>query len=247
MTTISKFASRLGTQTRSKKAKRNGHKVNPRLPLFESYSPKARDDVRFGELGQFVHFLCCEGEPTFQQIDYCNRHFWPDGNKEEDVAGLIASVTDGSGKVQILILGDELTRSKSDIAKHTFYLERSIDHFSTSTNVEPTVSLAFSTVLELKKKYETRIRNWFEIIPWIAQVRNQPLASHVRVIQELLRLETCVSAGTLRQIEKEDIKLSGLLLAAAFKGAGCGLWASDLDSRPISTRTMFGKVTGDVQ
>ncbi|CAN5672104.1 hypothetical protein BH11PSE13_BH11PSE13_35590 [soil metagenome] len=247
MTKSPKVTSRLGTQTRSRKAQKNGHNANSRLPLFESYSPKARTDVRFGNLGQFVHFLCCEGNPSIQQVDYVNRHFWPEGNRDKDDAGLFATIVDSSDAVQILILGAESTRSERDIEKHAFYVERTLKCYPIRNGNAPTVGLVFSTVLEIKEKFEIRIRNWFEIIPWIAQVRNHHLSGHLQMIQELLRVRASISAAELRTIEKQDAKLSGLLVAAAFKGAGAGLWGSDLDTKALSTRTMFGTLQGDVK
>ncbi len=233
---------RLGTSNRAKQQRARGGESTPKQSVFSSYSPKADSDVMFSTLPRFLHFLFCEGEPSYRALSYSKRDFENPFDEYKTDAGFIATSVDQTGFKRVHILGSAAGRSDRIIELHEKILAIALSSNRTKSSDKCNGCLEFFAQEEINKKFETRIRNWFRAIPMVAQARNHVLKAQENFIHALLEKQATVSLAELQECENQLAENQGMLVASAIRGAGSGCWGSDLDLQRLSFRTSFGKV-----
>lgn len=223
---------RLGTHMRGQFGELFGQRGSRPAYITVTYSLKAAQDVGLMGRAAFLNYLSCEGDPAIVQVLYKLPAYLAE-------AGVTAVTITRGHVLQLRVM-----RSTREAAmKHVPLLERYADQFRELARRAP---LAYQTVEvlplgspDLVLAHEERLKNWFELIPWVAQARFHPLARAESQFSDMLRTHGALTVAHVAGLAREAQIAFPLLMAAAIRGAALGQWDSDFERVPFGAHSQF--------
>lgn len=214
---------RMGTSLRGSLARDYDARGSGNSNLVLTYSPKSNKDVVLKSRIEYHNFLRCEANPEIEFVEY-GLNCWgmlQENELTEIRISAIATLT--SGEKKAFVVGYE--KKPTLVGKMCFMT-------NTITTGIPLVSICSDEIFE----NPMLIQNWNRIIPWMTQIYHTPVAMYLAPI---------VAAAKSGEITMWDILSMGsqneqaFYAGAAFKAVQTGLLSSDLDSRPLSLKSVF--------
>lgn len=230
-----KAASRLGTKLRGKLAAAYSDRGHHQSNLWYVYSPRTgRDWVLRSDL-QWGHFLLAESDPYIKDSDYSPPTKLQGVGGDNQASTLDAIVTLKNGTVEWREI-----KSSDAIENEDFGSQHQRE-----VQIEAAIRLGVRYVRYSEHDIYAcpqRIANWARVIAWLAAVRGRSLYAEGVEVAALLHARGSVSIGEIQDIAPGSKGVC--FVAAAFKGVQDGLFASDLNDRPLSRNSLVKSIEG---
>lgn len=225
-------SARIGTRMRGRFGEIYEKRGKSKAYITLTYSIKAARDVGLLGLAARLDFFACEGDPHIQKVQY----------RPQTCLAAVGVTSVALTKDRILQL--RVIRTKRDGTTPTtprldYYADQLRDKARRSPRYFDSVEIKHLGAEDLVGGHEVRLRNWHELLPWVAQVRFHHLGNAEKQFVELLNehreLTVRKTIDLAKQIEVEP----ALMLGAAIRGAAFGKWATDFDSVRFGAHSIF--------
>ncbi len=221
----------LGVRARARlneayEARGNGHSN-----LWLHYSPKADKDVVLASDIEFGHFLLVESDPDIEKVDYAphKRVAAIAGEGIGTIVDAEVKKRDGQHQWREVKSSESLVQGKDARASLQILVQQKAAGLAGVEHVVFTEKVIYANPI--------RIRNWFNLIPWIAQVRYIPIRAQGNEVAAFINAKRRVSFREVLELGAYEDR--GLYAAALLKGVQSGAFQSDLNERPFCAQSSF--------
>lgn len=214
---------RMGTSLRGSLAGDYDARGGGNSNLVLTYSPKANKDVVLISRIEYHHFLLCEANPEIEIVEYGVNCWGMLQENELTEIRISTIITLTSGEKKAIVVGHE--KNPSLEGKMCFIT-------NTITTGIPLVSICADDIYE----NPVLIQNWNRIIPWMAQICHIPVTVYLAPIMAAARNGEITMWDILSMGSKDE---QVFYAGGAFKAVQTGLLSSDLNSRPLSIKSVF--------
>lgn len=228
---------RQGTKMRGQLQAAYDQRGNSQARLFHTFSPKAGTDVVFTGFIPFLHFLLCEGDPDLLQIDYTPARHLSD-------AGVMAIGLTRQRELQLRVYRTPESKASTAtqlldevIERHA--RQRRLDAQARNLNFDDVRVLEFHRGNLPLSNDHVRLRNWYALVPWLAQARFHGLAEFHNGLASRLNSGQQLSFRDVLAMGGADFGKGALYAAAAVSGAADGSWQSDLNEKAVGPESRF--------
>jgi hypothetical protein len=219
---------KLGTQLRGKLTDAYAARGRSRSKLPYTYSPRMQCDVVLRSLLEFAHFVLAESDPQITKIDYAPEK--QIANVQDDVLGTIVDA--------VVELKDGTIEWRE--IKHSGKLDKRSEH-----QLQAQAEAAYREGVRYCRFSEKeifacpqRIDNWIEVIAWLTSVRDRPSYEFDTAVADLLRRNGTVTIDEIQRLGRTRPE-STCFVAAAFRKVQSGDYVSDLDFKPLTSKTII--------
>ncbi|MEJ8850821.1 hypothetical protein [Variovorax rhizosphaerae] len=228
----SRIGSRIGTQMRGQFEELYARRGGKTAYITVTYSMKAAIDV--GLLGRtnYLNYLACEGDPLIERVQYKPQRCLAE-------VGVTAAVVTRQRILQLRVV----RAKRIDTEKLSPLLDHYAEQFRQKALRSP---CAFDDVeilslgsQDLVTGHEVALRNWHELVPWVAQARFHRLERLEQLFADLLVTRGQLTTGQVMALALQMEESPALLMAAAIRGVACGRWMSDFDIAPFGAHSVF--------
>ncbi len=214
---------RMGTSLRGSLAHDYDARGSGNSNLVLTYSPKSNKDVVLKSRIEYHNFLLCEANPEIAFVEY-GANCW--GMLQENELTEIrtsAIITLTSGEKKAIVVGYE---KKPTLEGKICFITNAI------TTGIPLVSICSDEIYE----NPMLIQNWNRIIPWMTQICHIPVTIYLAPVLAAAKSEEITMWDILSMGSQDE---QAFYAGAAFKAVQTGILSSDLNSRPLSLRSVF--------
>ena len=223
---------RLGTRMRGRWGELYGLRGGRTAYITLTYSIKAAIDAGLLGRAAYLNFLACEGDPEIELVQYKPQRCLAD-------AGVTAAAVTRHRILQLRVV----RAKRMDPAKLSPLLEVYAEQYREKARRSPCsfddVEILSLGAHDLVAGHETALRNWHELVPWVAQARFHRLEPLEQTFAGLLTSQSQLTAGQVMDLAPQMNESPALLMAAAIRGAACGRWISDFDLVPFGPHSVF--------
>lgn len=233
--TNSASGKRLGTRLRGQLADAYSARGRLTSKLIYTYSPRMRRDVVLKSELEYWHFVLCESDSRISSTDYAPKKEIVEVG--DDVHGTIVDTVvwlkDGTVEWREIKYSDD----SSVRGRHQKEAQAAAAHKA---------GVAYLRLSEREIfEFPQRISNWVEVIAWLSAVRNIPTLEYDLAVRKLIKSQRLVTVEDVQALANSRPQ-SSCFVASAFSMLQKGEVFSDLDIRPLTSKTIISSMPIEV-